>query len=152
MDLFHLPPTTTRSRKRLGRGYGSGKGGHTVGRGTKGQGARSKVTDWFEGGQLPTVRRFPFIRGKSRFKSQKPSTITLNLSQLNRFPAQSNVNIKSLVAAKLVKTAELKSRPVKILGHGKLSVALNVFLPTTKSAATKIIAAGGKVNRGQTQR
>ena len=67
MKLHQLTKTTTRSQKRRGRGYGSGVGGHTVGRGAKGQKARSNVSLWFEGGQLPLTKRLPFWRGKSRF-------------------------------------------------------------------------------------
>ncbi|MBU1070791.1 uL15 family ribosomal protein, partial [Patescibacteria group bacterium] len=52
MNLSNLPKITQRPKKRVGRGYGSGKGGHTSGRGQKGQKSRSKIPIWFEGGQL----------------------------------------------------------------------------------------------------
>ncbi|HOI05031.1 MAG TPA: 50S ribosomal protein L15, partial [Candidatus Woesebacteria bacterium] len=72
MSLFNkLEKTSSRSNKRLGRGYGSGKGGHTVGRGQKGQKSRvgSKIPLWFEGGSLPLTQRLPMWRGKGRLKT-----------------------------------------------------------------------------------
>jgi ribosomal protein L15 len=80
MKLHQLPKTTTRAQKRLGRGYGSGKGGHTSSRGQKGDLARGSVPAWFEGGQLPQIRRFPFQRGKLRFKSLIPKPVLITLS------------------------------------------------------------------------
>lgn len=150
MKLHQLSKTTTKPKKRLGRGYGSGKGGHTTVRGTKGQKSRSKIPMWFEGGQLPQIRRFPFIRGKGRFKSLKPDVVEINLSQLNTLKPNSQVNPKTLVDMGLVRPADIKSKHIKILGRGKLEVPLNINLPTSKSARNKIEAAGGKVNRGQT--
>ena len=71
MDLKKLPKTTTKKKKRLGRGYGSGKGGHTVGRGAKGLKARSKLPLTFEGTKIKKslLQRLPLRRGKGRFKS-----------------------------------------------------------------------------------
>lgn len=69
--LSKLPVVKKNTSKRLGRGYGSGVGGHTSTRGTKGHGARTggKTPLWFEGGQLPLIRRLPWWRGKGRFQS-----------------------------------------------------------------------------------
>lgn len=71
--LSKLPVVKKNASKRLGRGYGSGVGGHTSSRGTKGHKARTggKTPLWFEGGQLPLIRRLPWWRGKSRFQSLK---------------------------------------------------------------------------------
>lgn len=71
--LSKLPVVKKNVSKRLGRGYGSGVGGHTSTRGTKGHKARTggKTPLWFEGGQLPLIRRLPWWRGKSRFNSLK---------------------------------------------------------------------------------
>lgn len=63
MELFNLSKIVERAKKRVGRGYGSGKGGHTTGRGAKGQKVRSKVRATFEGGQLSLVRRLPRMGG-----------------------------------------------------------------------------------------
>jgi large subunit ribosomal protein L15 len=149
MKLHNLTKTTSKKSKRLGRGYGSGVGGHTTTRGQKGQRSRSKIADWFEGGQLPQIRRFPFIRGKNRFKSLKKQTIEINLNSLNRFKANQTVDLKALVDTGLISQSELIQGQVKILGNGTLEKPLTVTLETSKKAQQKIEAAGGKVDRGQ---
>jgi len=111
MNLSNLPKITSKSKKRVGRGYGSGKGGHTSGRGQKGQKSRSKVPIWFEGGQLPLIRRTPFIKGKGRFKSIKPQPITINLTRLNNFKKDSTVNLKTAIET-------LKLHPKRTEKHG----------------------------------
>jgi len=70
MNLSTLPKIVNRSAKRVGRGYGSGKGGHTTGRGTKGQKAREKVRIFFEGTKMKKslIKRLPFQRGKNKMK------------------------------------------------------------------------------------
>jgi large subunit ribosomal protein L15 len=148
MKLNELPTTTTRSKKRLGQGYGSGKGGHTSSRGQKGQRSRGSIPTWFEGGQLPQIRRFPFIRGKSRFESLTPKPVEINVSALNRLPANSHITPKTLIDHGFVKPRDIKYRPIKILGRGTLSTALIISVPVSKSAQLKIEAAGGKIDRG----
>ena len=145
MKLNSLPKTTTSAKKRLGRGYGSGKGGHTATRGTKGQKARSKVHIWFEGGQLPLIKRLPFQRGKGRFKSLKKNPLIVNLKYLNVFPQGSQITIKTLVNRDIVTAQAASTYGVKILGGGKLEKALKVTLPTSKSAAKAIKKAGGSI-------
>lgn len=73
MNLSTLPKIIMRKKKRLGRGVGSGKGMHTVGRGTKGQKAREDVPLLFEGtkSKKSLVKRLPYLRGKGKFKSLK---------------------------------------------------------------------------------
>lgn len=144
MKLDKLPKTTTGGKKRIGRGYGSGKGGHTVGRGAKGQKARSKVKDWFEGGQTPLYRRLPMKRGKGKFKS-KPGPLTLNVNFLNLLPKNTKVNINSLIKRGLVDKKDAHKFGVKILGGGELKVPLVVQLPASVGAEKKIKEAGGKV-------
>ena len=146
MKLSKLPKTTTRKKKRVGRGYGSGKGGHTVGRGAKGQKARSKVKIWFEGGQTPLSKRLPMKRGKDKFKP-KPSPITLNIRFLGFLPKNSKVNVTSLVKHGLVDEKEAKEFGVKILGGGELKIPLIVQLSCSKGAEKKIKKAGGKVEK-----
>lgn len=147
MQLHQLPSTTIHKKKRRGQGYGSGKGGHTSGRGQKGQRTRGTIAIWFEGGQLPQIRRFPFVRGKGRFQTIKPKTVVLNLTALNRLPKNSLVNPKTLLAAKLVKERALSTHTIKILGRGEITIPLTVEVLTSQKAAAKIVAAGGKVNR-----
>ncbi len=151
MKLNELTKTTTRSKKRLGQGYGSGKGGHTSSRGQKGQTSRGNLPVWFEGGQLPQIRRFPFIKGKNRFKSLNPETVVVSLSQLNKFAANTVVDLKQLVAARLLTNKDLENKRIKVVANGKIDRALTVSLPTTKAASDLIVAAGGQVNREQTE-
>lgn len=146
MKLNKLPKTTKRKKKRLGRGYGSGKGGHTVGRGIKGQKARSKVGLLFEGTKMrkSLIRRLPLMRGKGKLKA-RPGPVIVNLKYLNLFKKNDRVNIKTLVKKGIVKEKEAKKFGVKILGEGDLKISLTVELPTSKSAAHKIKKAGGKI-------
>src|SRR3990167_2887253 len=145
MKLDQLITIVKRSKKRLGRGPGSGKGFHTVGRGTKGQKARGKIPSWFEGGQLPLIRRTPFIKGKSRFNSLKNKPVLISLSQLNRFAANSTVTPESAV-----KTLNLNPKMVavcglKVVANGKLEKALKVKLSTSATAKKAIESAKGEI-------
>lgn len=151
MKLNLLTKTTTKPKKRLGLGYGSGKGGHTSSRGQKGQNARGSLPIWFEGGQLPQIRRFPFIKGKNRFKSLHPDTLVITLTQLNRFKAGTIVDSKQLLESKLVTEKELRERQIKIIASGKVEVPLTISLPASKAAESKIVAAGGQITREQTE-
>lgn len=71
--MIHLPKVITKSRKRVGRGIGSGKGGHTVGRGQKGQKSRGKIGILFEGVKMKKsfLKRLPLSRGKGKFHPRK---------------------------------------------------------------------------------
>lgn len=147
MKLHQLPKITTRKKKRLGRGYGSGKGGHTVGRGAKGDKARGKVPLTFAGTKIKKswLKRLPFWRGRGRQKSIKPDPIAVNLDLLSRhFKKGEKVDLKALVGKGIIKKKEM-DRGVKILGRGKIERPLTITLPCSKKAAEKIVAAGGKV-------
>jgi len=144
MKLNKLPKTTTISKKRVGRGYGSGRG-KTAGRGTKGQKARGKVKLGFEGGQIPLIKRLPLQRGKGKFKSFKKKPLVVNVKILNLLAKDEVVDLKTLVKYKIVKEDEAKKFGVKILGDGELKTALTVKLPCSKGAIKKIEEAGGKV-------
>jgi len=147
MKLNQLPKTTKKPKKRLGRGYGSGKGGHTVGRGSKGDKARGKVPLSFAGTKTRKsfVKRLPLKRGKGRFKSFKPKPISVNVKYLNLFQKDEKVNLKTLVKRGIILEKEAKKFGVKILGDGQLKVALKVELPCSGGASLKIEKAGGKV-------
>lgn len=134
MSLSSLKKITRRPKKRLGRGYGSGKGGHTSSRGAKGQHARNSVAIWFEGGQLPLIKRLPFQRGKSRFKPRKNRPLIVNLKHLNLLPARTKVTLDILVKHKIISQNDARYG-VKILGGGKLEKPLTIMLPMSKSAA-----------------
>lgn len=150
MDLHQLPAVMGKQSKRLGRGYGSGVGGHTVGRGQKGQKTRSKVAMWFEGGQLPLSRRLPFWRGKDRFKITREAPLPIRVGALEVLPAKSIVTAKLLQERGIISKRDLAKRTIKIVGGGTLTKALTVALSTTKSAESAIEKAGGTTDRGKT--
>lgn len=145
MKLSNLPKTTQRKKKRLGRGYGSGKGGHTVGRGTKGQKSRGtrKVHLGFEGGQIPLYKKLPKIGG---FRSLRQGyAFSINLKDLNIFRDGSKVTPESLVQKKIIK--RVPRGGVKILSGGDLEKKL-IFsgFSYSKVAKEKIEKSGSKIN------
>lgn len=151
MKLHDLKPDVGSQRKkhRVGRGIAAGRG-KTAGRGTKGQGARSGggKGPYFEGGQLPLVRRLPFKRGFTnifRIEFQE-----VNLDMLEKlFDAGAIVNADSLVAAGLIREA---NQPYAILGRGELSKDLTIFAHRfTKTATDKIVNAGGSIEKLEIQ-
>jgi large subunit ribosomal protein L15 len=148
MKLNQLPKTTTNSKKRLGRGFGSGKGGHTSSRGQKGQKSRGRVGLLFEGTKMrkSLIKRLPFLRGKGKFKPSNHKPLIINLKYLELIPANSKVDIQILAKYNLVDASEASKYGVKILGEGKLTKALTVLVPTSRQAAEKIKKAGGKLN------
>ena len=145
MFLSNLPKTNSRPAKRLGRGGGSGKGFHTVGRGQKGQKTRGSIPVWFEGGQLPLIRRTPFIRGKRRFKSLKGDAVIVTLNTLNKFKAGEIVDAKAVVETLKISQKWIDKSGIKVVATGKLEKALKVNLPVSAAAAKAIEAAGGSV-------
>lgn len=141
MKLHQLKKVQTIAKKRLGRGLGSGKG-KTSGRGTKGQKARGKIPATFTG-SLPLYKKLPLRRGKGNSKvSVKPKLI--NLSALNVFKANTEVDVAKLVEAKIISQKEA-GRGVKILGNGEVEVVLTIVLPVSAGARKKIEKSGGKV-------
>lgn len=145
MKLHRLSKIVKKGKKRIGRGYGSGKGGHTVGRGTKGQKVRGKVKLSFEGGQLSLVRRLP-KRGGFRSVHVKPTV--LNLSDLTVFRKGETVDPKVLEEKGLVK--KVPAEGIKILGsldptRGKLPALKFKGVKLSASAREKILKAGGEV-------
>lgn len=142
MKLHDLQPAdgSKKKRTRVGRGISAGKG-KTAGRGTKGQGARSGggKGPYFEGGQLPLVRRLPFKRGFTnifRIEYQE-----VNVARLNDLENGTEVTPALLAELGFVREAD---RPVVILGNGDLTKKLSIKAHRfTKGAAQKIEAAGG---------
>lgn len=141
-----LPKVITKKSKRRGRGFGSGRGGHTVGRGTKGQKSRSNLGILFEGVKVKKslLRRLPLRRGKGKFKARaKP--IIVKLSYLNLFPAGSKVDINSLADKGIVLREDAQKLGVKILGDGEIKKRLTIEVPISTNASKKIEKAKGKV-------
>jgi large subunit ribosomal protein L15 len=140
IDEVRPAPRSRRPRKRIGRGHGSGTG-TTAGKGTKGQQARSGggVRPGFEGGQLPIIKRLPFTRGFTNIWRKEYEVV--NVTDLARFPAGSEVTPAGLYQARLVRKRRL---PIKILGNGDLDRPLTVSAAKfSASARQKIEAAGG---------
>src|SRR5512139_2678161 len=139
---LHSPQGARRSRKRVGRGIAAGQG-KTAGRGTKGQAARSGGVKgpYFEGGQLPLVRRLPFRRGFTNiFKVQY---VPVNLYRLEGFEPNQEVSPETLAAAGIINSPSL---PVAILGDGEIDRPLVVKAHRfSATARTKIEGAGGSV-------
>ncbi len=143
--LHELSKLSARTKKRLGRGIGSGKGGHTAGRGQKGQKSRGKVPLIFEGTKIKKslLKRLPLLRGKGKLKPRS-QPVVVNLKFLNLLPAGSLVDVKTLIERKII-GEEARIWGVKILGEGELQVPLTGVLPVSEGAKKKIIKAGGKV-------
>lgn len=142
LKLHHLRPApgSKKDRTRVGRGEGSK--GKTAGRGTKGTKARYQVRPGFEGGGVRLVMRTPKLRGfKNPFRVEYQVVNIETLAEL--FPQGGKVTKADLVA----KGAVRKNEPVKVLGNGDISVKLNITVDkVSRSAAEKIVAAGGSVN------
>lgn len=131
---------STRLRRRLARGHAAGQG-KTAGRGMRGQKCRSGggVRPGFEGGQIPLYRRLPKLKGFT-----PPGQITyteINVESLNSFAKGEEVSLEILLAKKILTDS---CGPLKVLGRGELTVAVNVKAAgLTGGAKAKIEAAGG---------
>jgi large subunit ribosomal protein L15 len=144
MKLNEIRPAegATHSKKRVGRGVGSGHGVYS-GRGLKGQKARAGGSRpaRFEGGQLSLALRLPHKRGFVNIF--KVEYTPVNLASLERFPDGAEVTPDVLVDAGIIKSSK---EPVKVLGDGELSHALIVSAHKfSVSAKTKIETAGGTI-------
>ncbi|MGN0038095.1 MAG: 50S ribosomal protein L15 [Coriobacteriales bacterium] len=145
MNLHDLKPApgSTHSRKRVGRGVGSGYGG-TSGRGMNGQGSRAGGTKGpgFEGGQTPLAMRLPKLPGFRNINRKE--YLPVNVSRIEaKYEAGEVVDGESLVAKGIIKHADSL---VKVLGDGEITKAVTIKgLKVSASAQAKIEAAGGKV-------
>lgn len=144
MQLHDLQPATgsKKNRKRVGRGTAAGQG-KTAGRGTKGQNSRAGggVRPYFEGGQLPLVRRLPHLRGFTNIWRVEFQPV--NLARLQDFAADSEVSPETLASAGIIKKATDR---VAILAEGDIDRPLMVKAHRVSQAAQKkIVAAGGTV-------
>jgi len=143
MKLDELKPAkggSTKNTKRLGRGPGTGWG-RTSGRGNKGAGQRSghKNRAWFEGGQMPILRRLP-KRGFSNYGFRKEFQI-VNLSTLELLD-KSKIDANILAENGIVKSA---FEPIKILGNGDITKSIEITASAfSKTSIEKIEKAGGK--------
>jgi len=143
LRVHHLRPApgAKTAKTRVGRGEGSK--GKTAGRGTKGTKARYQVPVAFEGGQMPIHMRLPKLKGfKNPFKVEYQVVNVDRIAAL--FPEGGTVAVEDLVA----KGAVREGQPVKVLGQGEISVAVQVSAHKfSDSAAAKIAAAGGSTTQ-----
>jgi large subunit ribosomal protein L15 len=143
MRLSELKPApgSKHSKKRVGRGPGSGWG-KTASRGHKGQNSRAGggTKPGFEGGQMPLTRRIPKRGFNNIFRK---AWAIVNLRDLKRFPAESVVDADALKQAGLITRT---SQPIKLLAQGEVTVALVIKVQSVSTQAkARIEAAGGKV-------
>tara|TARA_B100001248_G_C27244259_1_gene390785 strand:+ start:38 stop:490 length:453 start_codon:yes stop_codon:yes gene_type:complete len=135
-----------KTKMRVGRGIGSGKG-KTSGRGVKGQKSRSGVAiKSFEGGQMPLYRRLP----KRGFNSiSKKEIAILNLEQIQSFIDKNNLKSSDLLNSELLKKLKLinkNSKKLKILGNGEIKEKINIEADlVSKSALKKLEKVGGSI-------
>lgn len=132
---------STKRRKVVGRGLGSGHGTYS-GRGAKGQGSRKSgnVRPGFEGGRQPLIRQAPKLRG---FKSIHPEAFAVKVSRLSKFDNGDKVTAASLFKMGITR---VKDQKVKIVLGGELKKKVEVFVPVSATAKAAIEKAGGKVN------
>lgn len=147
-NLGNLSPASGshRTRKRLGRGIGSGLG-KTAGRGHKGQRARKSgnVRPGFEGGQMKLYMRLPKRGFTNKFRVEYN---VVNLDQLEQSFASGEVVSKETLKAKGL--VRFETKPVKLLARGKITKSLEIVLDSVSQAAQEAVEkVGGKLNIGQ---
>ena len=143
LKVHHLRPAPGAKTPKTRKGRGEGSKGKTAGRGTKGTKARNQVPASFEGGQMPLHMRLPKLKGFTN--PNRVEYQVVNVATLGRlFPEGGAVSVADLVSAGAVR----KGRPVKVLGQGDISVAVQVKAHAfSDSAKDKIAAAGGSIEK-----
>ncbi len=145
--LSKLTKITQKPARRCGRGIGSGLGGHTSGRGAKGDKARGSTSLTFAGAKNKKswIKRLPFLRGKHRLQSQK-HIITISLNQIEKWFKTSDVVDMTSIAKKAKISLKNFNSSFKILATGNITKSLKFKgLLISKVAQNKIIAAGGNI-------
>ena len=141
LDRLSPRPGAKQSRRRVGRGPGSGRG-KTCGTGVKGQGTRSgkKIKPWFEGGQMPITQRVPKRGFKNIFRKDVE---IVNVGELARLGDGATVDQESLAKNGLIRGSGVE---IKLLGEGESPKNLTIKLDRVSAGArTKVEAAGGSV-------
>jgi large subunit ribosomal protein L15 len=148
MSTLNTTGKVTKTKLRVGRGIGSGKG-KTSGRGVKGQKSRSGVSiKAFEGGQMPLYRRLP-KRGFNAIKRYQPIIAIMNLEKIQLYIDEKTINSNDLINIDMLKKLKLinkNSQKLKILGTGdikdKVSIEADLI---SKAAVVKLEKAGGSI-------
>lgn len=146
MQLHNLekPKGSTKTRKRVGRGPGSGLG-KTCGRGQKGYKSRSgsKTRRGYEGGQNPLINRLPKFGFTNIFRTEYTIINLSTLDKLEDIDLSETLTKETLKAKRIVRNLK---QPVKLLGEGELKKAIKIEVDkASKSAVDKVKAAGGEV-------
>jgi len=137
--MTQLPKVIAKSKKRLGRGMGGGKGSHTSSRGQKGQKSRGKVNVLFEGMKVKKslLKRLPKMRGKGKFHvNTKP--IAIKYERLEALPAGSVITTELLVKHGILKERLAKLHGVKIIGIGDNKKKFKFSVSTSKKSVVKV--------------
>ena len=145
--LTQLTKITQKPARRCGRGIGSGLGGHTSGRGAKGDKARGKTDLTFAGTKIKKswIKRLPFLRGKHRLQNHK-NVLNINLTQIDKWYKSDQTVDTASISKHLKVSSKNNNQEYKILATGNLTKALKFKgLSFSKSAQNKIIAAGGNI-------
>lgn len=146
--LSTLKKTTTKQAKRVGRGIGSGVGGHTTGRGAKGDNVRGHGKLTFDGTKIKKswLKRLPFLRGKHRLLP-KEDTIIINFALISKwFKNGETVDRKSVFQKFDRATKKDLTKKIKVLSTGDLDKKLTFQgVELSKKAAAKVLASGGKI-------
>lgn len=147
MDLSNLnaPEPNKKKAKRIGRGQGSGRGGHTVGKGHNGQRSRSgfKEKFWFEGGQMPLQRRIPKWGFKNNFRTEY---VAVNTGTIQLFiehgRLEEQISLDDLRDVGLAGKNDL----IKLLGDGEIEASIDIEVHNASdSAQKKVEEAGGSI-------
>ena len=142
VKLHQLPVIHSKRPKRVGRGWGSGKGKY-AGRGNKGQKSREKVKWLFEGGQAKLQKRLPMIRGKGKNRSfiVKPEIINVSdLELLKSVKSGTVIDNQFMVKIGIIE----KGQKIKLLGNGRLTKKLVIKIQASEKAMQKVKQAGGE--------
>ena len=145
--LNKLTKLTQKPARRCGRGIGSGLGGHTSGRGAKGDNARGKTALTFAGTKIKKswIKRLPFLRGKHRFHS-RDNVVNITLNQIEKWFKTNDVVDTASIAKNSKNSLKNFNHTFKILATGNITKALKFKgLSFSKVAKDKIIAAGGNI-------
>lgn len=147
MDLSNLkaPEPNKKKAKRIGRGQGSGRGGHTVGKGHNGQRSRSgfKEKFWFEGGQMPLQRKIPKWGFNNKFSTEY---VAVNTGTIQLFVEHGK--LEEAITLEDIRNAGLagKNDLVKLLGDGDIEASIDIEVHNaSKSAQEKVEEAGGSI-------
>ncbi len=152
VNLSSLKKLTSKSKRRVGRGYGSNKGGHTTGKGAKGQKIRTKVRLTNDGTKIKKswLKRLPFLKGKGRTKTLINRPCVIKLDQLIKHAGtDGKIDIKLISKITKITPKLLSKTGVKVVSSvGKIEKALIVdpSIKLSASVKNKIVAAGGKIN------